>query len=429
MCLCICSSLYESHEGNSSSSLSLGSEKYTNQSRPPKDFVCPITGQIFSDPVTLETGQTYERKAIQEWLKTGNTTCPITRQSISASILPKTNYVLKRLITSWKEQHPELAQEFSIPINSPSVKDIQVVSNNMHRLSDSPAHKNANDSIRQRSTRFMQACVALSPTSVISQAEVETIINCLKPYISSLCTSEDLQECEDSVLAIAKLWKDSKNDPHVHSFLSNPTIINGLVEILSASLSREVLRTSIYILSELIFADESVGEILSNVDSDFDCLATLLKNGLIEAAILIYQMRPAYEQLSAHELIPSIVQLIQNKNEELDDLRFLIDPRDAAVAILEKILLGGNENSRSLNALSVISANGIPILVKYMERMEGRRSVVSILLCCMQAEKSCRSLIANRIELSPVLELFHSGSDSVRGICVEFLSQLVQLHR
>ena len=275
----------------------------------------------------------------------------------------------------------------------------------------------------------MQACVALSPTSVISQAEVETIINCLKPYISSLCTSEDLQECEDSVLAIAKLWKDSKNDPHVHSFLSNPTIINGLVEILSASLSREVLRTSIYILSELIFADESVGEILSNVDSDFDCLATLLKNGLIEAAILIYQMRPAYEQLSAHELIPSIVQLIQNKNEELDDLRFLIDPRDAAVAILEKILLGGNENSRSLNALSVISANGIPILVKYMERMEGRRSVVSILLCCMQAEKSCRSSIANRIELSPVLELFHSGSDSVRGICVEFLSQLVQLHR
>ncbi|KAD6454725.1 hypothetical protein E3N88_09431 [Mikania micrantha] len=33
---------------------------------PPKDFVCPITTHIFSDPVTLETGQTYERKAIQQ---------------------------------------------------------------------------------------------------------------------------------------------------------------------------------------------------------------------------------------------------------------------------------------------------------------------------------------------------------------------------
>ena len=33
---------------------------------PPKDFVCPITSTLFDDPVTLETGQTYERKAIQE---------------------------------------------------------------------------------------------------------------------------------------------------------------------------------------------------------------------------------------------------------------------------------------------------------------------------------------------------------------------------
>lgn len=275
----------------------------------------------------------------------------------------------------------------------------------------------------------MQIAVATSPTSVISQAAIETIINCLKPYISGLCTSENLQECEDAVLAIARLWKDAKTDPQIHSFLSEPTVINGLEEILSASSNREVLRTSIYILSELIFADESVGEILTSVDSDFDCLATLLKNGLVEAAVLICQLRPVYDQLSAHELIPCLVQQIQNKNEELDDLRFVMDPKDAAVAIIEQILIGGDEYSRSLNALSVISANGIPILVKYLERMEGRRYVVSILLCCMQAEKSCRSIIANRFELSPVLELFHAGNDNVRGICVEFLSQLVQLHR
>lgn len=275
----------------------------------------------------------------------------------------------------------------------------------------------------------MQVTVSTSPTSVISQAAVETIINCLKPYISSLCTSENLQECEDAVLAVARLWKDAKTDPQVHAFLSEPTVINGLVEILSASLNREVLRTSIYILSELTFADESVGEILTSVDSDLDCLATLLKNGLVEASVLIYQLRPVYDKLSAHELISSIAELIQNKNEELDDLPFFMDPKDAAVAILEQILIGGDEYSRSLNALSVISANGIPVLVKYFERIEGRRSVVSILLSCMQAEKGCRSLIANRIELSSVLELFHVGNDTVRGMCVEFLSQLVQLHR
>ncbi|MED6135898.1 hypothetical protein PIB30_050991 [Stylosanthes scabra] len=371
-------------------------EKQTTGSKPPKDFVCPITGQIFCDPVTLETGQTYERKAIQEWLKTGNTTCPITRQPLSASMLPKTNYVLKRLITSWKEQHPELAQEFSNSNTntprgsscSPLGKDTSMLSISQ-KTPDSTTHKNKEDYIIQRSKRFMQVA-STSPTSVLSQAAVETILNSMKPYISSLCTSENLQECEEAVLEIARSWKDAKSDPQIHSYLSKPTVIN---------------------------------------DSDFDCLAALLKNGLAEAALLIYLLRPVFAQLSAHELIPSLIQVIQNKNEKLDDYQLVMDPRDAAVAILEQILVGGDEYSRSLNALSVISANGIPALVKYLERMEIRRSVVSILLCCMQAEKSCKSLIASRIELSPVLELFHGGNDSVRGICAEFLSELVQLNR
>lgn len=427
--LWICSSLCESDEGNQNGILLPKLEKLTIGSKPPKDFVCPITSQIFCDPVTLETGQTYERKAIQEWLRTGNTTCPITRQPLSANTLPKTNYVLKRLITSWKEQNPELAQEFSNSNTprasscSPSTKDFSIT----QKTIDSPSYKSKESYMRQRSNRFMR--VATSPTSVLSQAAVETIINSLKPYISSLCTSENLQECEEAVLEISRLWKDSKTDPQIHTYLSKPTIISGLMEILSASMNIEVLRTSIYILSELIFLDESVGETLNSVDSDFDCLATLLKNGLAVAALLIYQLRPVFAQLSAHELVPSLVQVIQNKNEVPDDLQLVIDPKDAAIAILELILIGGDEYSRSLNALSVVSENGIPALAEYLERMEGRRSVISILLCCMQADKGCKSLIANRIELSPVPELFHAGNDNVQGICVEFLSELVQLNR
>ncbi|KAI4346167.1 hypothetical protein L6164_013240 [Bauhinia variegata] len=421
-------------EGNRMSIPLFDSEKLAARSRPPKDFVCPITSQIFSDPVTLETGQTYERKAIQEWLKTGNTTCPITRQRLSATTLPKTNYVLKRLITSWKEQHPELAQEYSNSdtpggsLGSPSAKDIPVVSIS-NKIADLPIQNNTDNYNSQRTKKFMQVTVSTSPISVISQAAVETIINCLKPYVSSLCTSEDLQVCEEAVLAIARLWRESKSDLQIHSYLSTPAIISGLVEIISASPNREVLRTSIYILSELVFADESVGETLASVDSDFDCLASLLKNGLSEAAVLIYRLRPVYAQLSAHELVPSLVQLILNKNEDSDDFRLFMEPKDAAIAILEQILVGGNENSRSINAMCVISANGIPALLKYLDRMEVRRSIVSILLCCMQAEKRCRSLVANRIELSLVLELFHAGNDSVRGICVDFLSELVQLNR
>ncbi|XP_038714919.1 putative E3 ubiquitin-protein ligase LIN-1 isoform X2 [Tripterygium wilfordii] len=431
----VLSSPFNDSDEGSQSCISLPlSEKSTSRSRPPKDFVCPITSQIFNDPVTLETGQTYERKAIQEWIKRGNTTCPITRQPLLSSTLPKTNYVLKRLITSWKDQYPDLAQEFSYSETamnslSPSSARESPVLSPLSKKFDFSSKKSTDAYNNYRNKRFVRAVVATSPTSVISQAAVETIISGLNPHVSCICTSENLQECEAAVLAMARLWKESKADPAVHSYLSKPTIINGFVEILSASLSREVLRTSIYILSELMFADEGIGETLTSVDTDFECLAALLKNGLAEAAVLIYQLRPAFAQLSSHELVPSLVHIILSKNEDLNGLQFLVEPKDAAIVLLEQILMGGDENSRSLNATCVISANGIPSLVNSLDREEVRRSIVSIMLCCMHANKSCRNFIARRIELSPVLELFHDGDDSMRAVCINFLVELVQLNR
>ena len=36
-------------------------------------ITCPITQDIMTDPVQGNDGQTYERSAIEEWLKTHNT--------------------------------------------------------------------------------------------------------------------------------------------------------------------------------------------------------------------------------------------------------------------------------------------------------------------------------------------------------------------
>ncbi|KAM3305895.1 putative E3 ubiquitin-protein ligase LIN-1 isoform X2 [Capsicum chacoense] len=424
-----------SDEGsNSCISLPL-SDKSTAPSRPPKDFVCPITGQIFNDPVTLETGQTYERKAIQEWIKRGNTTCPITRQSLSADTLPKTNYVLKRLITSWREQHPDLAQEFSYSetprsyLSMPSSRERSSESTPSPAFSH-PNHRRIEEIVEQRSRRFMRATVSMSPTSVISQAATEAIINGLKPYVSCLCTSEDLQECEQAILTIAKIWNDLRAESQgVHSYLSAPTIVNGFVEVLSASIKREVLQTTIYILSELLYVEDSITEILTSVDSDFECLATLLKDGLPEAAVLIYLLRPSFSQLSARNFVPSLTQIISNRNEDSSDFEFKIGPKEAAVVLLEQIITGGGESDRSFNAMQIISGNGISALLKCLEHENGRESIVCILLFCIRADKSCRNTIASRIELSPVLELIHTGSDSVKATCIELLYELVLLSR
>ncbi|XXG39226.1 hypothetical protein AAC387_Pa01g0243 [Persea americana] len=71
----------------------------------PKDFICPLTGQLFDDPVTLETGLTFERVAIKEWLDRGNKTCPVTGKTLQCIMVPFTNLVLKRVIDGWKSKH------------------------------------------------------------------------------------------------------------------------------------------------------------------------------------------------------------------------------------------------------------------------------------------------------------------------------------
>ncbi|MED6124883.1 hypothetical protein PIB30_063139 [Stylosanthes scabra] len=70
----------------------------------PPEFICPLTGTVFEEPVTLETGQTYEREAIKAWFEKGNRTCPVTGNTLEYVAMPLTNLILKRLIDNWKSE-------------------------------------------------------------------------------------------------------------------------------------------------------------------------------------------------------------------------------------------------------------------------------------------------------------------------------------
>lgn len=66
----------------------------------PSLFRCPISLDLFADPVTLSTGQTYDRPSIEKWLADGNLTCPVTMQRLcDTSLVP--NLTLRHLIGEW----------------------------------------------------------------------------------------------------------------------------------------------------------------------------------------------------------------------------------------------------------------------------------------------------------------------------------------
>ncbi|CAO2201734.1 unnamed protein product [Urochloa humidicola] len=55
----------------------------------PEALQCPITLELMTDPVTVSTGQTYDRASINKWIKSGCRTCPVTGERLrSGDLVP-----------------------------------------------------------------------------------------------------------------------------------------------------------------------------------------------------------------------------------------------------------------------------------------------------------------------------------------------------
>ncbi|KAJ1268415.1 hypothetical protein BS78_07G133100 [Paspalum vaginatum] len=84
--------------GSSSSSSKAAASAAAPVARPParcapwvsqEALQCPITLELMTDPVTVATGQTYDRSSIKKWIKNGCRTCPVTGERLrSAELVP-----------------------------------------------------------------------------------------------------------------------------------------------------------------------------------------------------------------------------------------------------------------------------------------------------------------------------------------------------
>ncbi|RRT59384.1 hypothetical protein B296_00045866 [Ensete ventricosum] len=72
-------------------------------------FFCPITKRIMDDPVTIESGITFERKAIAEWFGrfkdvSETITCPATGTKLQSRVL-NSNIAIRTIIAEWKRRN------------------------------------------------------------------------------------------------------------------------------------------------------------------------------------------------------------------------------------------------------------------------------------------------------------------------------------
>jgi hypothetical protein len=71
----------------------------SNSNQVPKEFICPLTNEIFYDPVMTCDGASYERRAIESWLEKSEIS-PLSRSKLDTKILLP-NFALKQLIRDY----------------------------------------------------------------------------------------------------------------------------------------------------------------------------------------------------------------------------------------------------------------------------------------------------------------------------------------
>ncbi|CAF3969897.1 unnamed protein product [Rotaria sp. Silwood2] len=88
----------------------------TAELEPNISLQCPLTGQMFCDPVIAEDGHTYEREAIINWLQKHNGTSPITQQLLNINKL-QSNLTIKQLIEQFEAILRNKKYQFTLDVD------------------------------------------------------------------------------------------------------------------------------------------------------------------------------------------------------------------------------------------------------------------------------------------------------------------------
>ncbi|XP_022751180.1 U-box domain-containing protein 30-like [Durio zibethinus] len=177
----------------------------------PSVFICPISLEPMQDPVTLCTGQTYERSNILKWFNLGHYTCPTTMQELwDDSITP--NRTLYHLIYTWFSQKYSLMKKRS--------EDVQGrVSEHLEAL------KKVKGQARIQALKELKQVVAAHAAArktVVDEGGVSVISSLLGPFTSHAVGSEAI-----GILVNLELDSESKTN------LMQPTTISLMVDMLN----------------------------------------------------------------------------------------------------------------------------------------------------------------------------------------------------
>ncbi|KHF99602.1 U-box domain-containing 31 -like protein [Gossypium arboreum] len=324
----------------------------------PTVFICPISLEPMRDPVTLCTGQTYERSNIVKWFSLGHYTCPTTMQELwDDSVTP--NKTLQQLIYSWFSQKYLAMKKRSEDVQG-RVKEV------LENL------KKVKGQARVQALKELRQVVQAHGTALKTVAEnggIAFISSLLGPFTTHAVGSEVI-----GILVNFNLDLDSKSD------LLQPAKISLIVDILNeGSIETKINCTRL------------IGMLMEGNDFASQNVASL--------SLLVGLLRNSFVNVGA---VPQLVELMPGLNNECLEL---------VLCILE-LLSSIPEGRLALKDCPNTIPNVVKLLMKASENCT--QLALSILWSiCKFAPEECASLAVDAGLAAKLLLVIQSGYDPV----------------
>ncbi|KAF3669580.1 hypothetical protein T459_10268 [Capsicum annuum] len=372
----------------------------------PEDFRCPISLELMTDPVTVSTGQTYDRTSIQKWLKSGNLICPKTGEKLQSIELVPNSTLLKLIqqfcadngisLAKSRKKNRDISRTI-LPGNPAAAEAVKFLSeflaSRLYFGSD------------QQKTKAAYEIRLLAKSNIFNRSvliEAATI-----PALLQMVSTNDPVMQENSVSALLKLSKHSNGK----KLIMENGGLNSILGVLKNGLKLE----SKQIAAAIIFYVSSPREYRKLIGENpevFPALVELIeygtscgkKNAIVAIFGLLLSHRNHERALGAGT-VPALVNLLASSDK--------YELNTDALAVLATL------SERTEGSFAILEASALPIILSELQNTSsraGKEYCVSILwsLCINSGAEVIAALVREQALMPILYSLLTEGTSQAK---------------
>lgn len=391
-----------------------------------ESFVCPLTKQVMRDPVTIENGHTYERKAIEKWFKECKDSgrkpvCPLTLKELSNTDL-NPSIALRHTIEEWSQRNDasqlDNASRSLGPGSSESeiilaldyiVKICQKNRLNRHAVRNADLIPMIAENLKNSSRKVR--CKALQTLCVVVEDDDDNkVVLAVGDTVRTIVKFLSHDHSQEIREAVSLLFELSKSE-----FLCEKIGgVNGAILILVGLVSSK---------SESVSTVEKAEKILENLEKDKRSVRLMAENGRLKPLLTQLLEGSSETQLSMAAYLGELV--LSN------DVKTFV--AQTAGSALVDVMSSGSKQSReaALKALNQISSHeaSAKILIKagILPPLVKDLFAVGINQLPMRLKEVSATVLANIVASGPGFESILLGPDHQTLVSEDVVHNLLHL--